>query len=95
MKRYLRIGIPICVLLTLLIGIAKIGLMPRGTLLDYFAPEAAFIQEWRTQLETSENPESASSALKKNKEGGEVVGRRFCERFPELFETYQNLEDDD
>ena len=28
-------------------------------------------------------------------DGKEVVGRRFRERFPQLFETYRNLEDEE
>lgn len=73
MKRLIWIGLPLALLLAILTGIAKFGLVPRGTPLDYFAPESAFVREWRAALESSQSPDDALTKLGKNKEGGEVV----------------------
>lgn len=73
MKRFLKICLPICLVLALLIGIARLGFMPRGTPLDYFSPELAFIREWQTKLESCKTHESATLILQDNKEGGKVI----------------------
>lgn len=73
MKLPLKLSIGFALLATLIIGLAMLGKIPRGTPMDTLAPEAHFVQQWKTQLESATNPEAAAAIVRQNKEGGKVV----------------------
>ena len=59
--------------MAVLAAVAWTGLLPRGTPLDFFAPETRFVSRWRSELRFCPAPAAAELILKDNKEGGEVV----------------------
>jgi len=73
MKRLRIILWPLILLGAALAGVAWTGLLPRGTPFDYFSPEARFVRQWRSDLRSCSDPDSAKTLLKRNKEGGEAV----------------------
>ena len=73
MKIFRTILVPPILLCAALIGVAWIGLLPRGTPFDYFSPEARFVRRWHSDLRACSDPTSAQVLLKRNKEGGEAV----------------------
>ena len=73
MKRFLIILVPLLLLAAAVIGAARIGLLPQGTPLDYFSPQASFVRRWHSELRGCRDALSAQASLKNNKEGGEAV----------------------
>lgn len=73
MKRLIPIILPLILLLGIAIAAARLGLLPRGTPLDFFTAEATFIRSWKRTLISSPDAETAENKLKANKEGGAVV----------------------
>lgn len=55
------------------VGVAWMGLWPRGTPLDYFSPQSRFVRHWYSGLSRCADPSAAQALVKDNKEGGEVV----------------------
>ena len=73
MKRFRYILLPLILSGAALAGMAWIGILPRGTPLDYISPGARFVRGWHSDLRTCTDPASAQALLNRNKEGGEAV----------------------
>ena len=73
MKQLLKTCLTVISVIGLVVGAASLGIVPRGTPLDFFSPESTFIRRWHSALQSCSNLADAKRMAARNKEGGDVV----------------------